>query len=94
MRIFRSLSVCFAMALAMCGFSFSVSAAENLTYQLCAVSDLSYHASVDKLHAELTYNAIAKTMYASTVDSSLLRDSNGFRQRSADEALPLEPSLS
>ncbi|WP_288079102.1 hypothetical protein [Pseudomonas sp.] len=94
MRVFRSLSVCFAMALAMCGFSFSVSAAESLTYQLCAMSDLSYHASVDKLHAELAYNASAKTMLASTVNSDLVRDSNGFRQSSAADALPLQPNLS
>lgn len=86
MRVFRSLSVCFAMALAMCGFSFSVSAAESLTYQLCAMSDLSYHASVDKLNAELAYNADAKVALAHTVNSDLMRDSNGYRQTSAMES--------
>lgn len=86
MRIFRSLSVCFAMALAMCGFSFSAYASESLTYTLCALPELSYHASVDKLHAELAYQAGAKETFASTVNSDLMRDSNGYRQTSAMES--------
>lgn len=86
MRVFRSLSVCFAMALAMCGFSFSAIAAESLGYQLCVMSDLSYHASVDKLHAELAHNADAKVLLTPTVNYDLMRDSNGFRQASAMES--------
>lgn len=96
MRIFRSLSIVCAMAFAMCGFQFA-SAAETVAYRLCSLSaydDLGYHASVDKLHAELAYNASAKTMLASTVNSDLVRDSNGFRQSSAADALPLQPNLS
>lgn len=89
MRMFRSFSVICAMAFAMCGFSFSAYAGESLahqlTYRLCASDSLGYHASVDKLHAELAYNADAKVLHASTVNSDLMRDSNGFRQTSAIE---------
>lgn len=84
MRMFRSLSIICAMAFAMCGFQFA-SAAESIAYQMCAVPELSYHASVDKLHAELAYNASAKATVTSTVNYDLARDSNGFRQTSAME---------
>lgn len=105
MRIFRSLSIVCAMAFAMCGFQFA-SAAETVAYRLCSLSaydDLGYHASVDKLHAELAYNADAKVALASTVNSDLMRDSNGFRQTSAlqtgehvgfGEGIALQRSLS
>lgn len=88
MRIFRSLSMFCAMAFAMCGFQFA-GAAETVAYRLCSLSAydvLGYHASVDKLNAELAYNADAKVALAHTVNSDLMRDSNGYRQTSAMES--------